>query len=323
MKTLIKFSLFAAFALAVLPLAAQPHLKEAFEKFIASPDVTTSRISNQITNGGMTGKLEIYMFSLQENDRLLTKLLDSFKEDADLSYSYIAHEGTTDKKEPYQIYKDGNNTIVVGNNADDYYRLFCIMADPNDSDNNYRYCYAVEWKTADNKTTGRAIKSYMPRPQKAKKKAQTYYDDTKDYEDFGNNIQTIVGHSLKAAGDSLQLSLDQYDLSGLDLGFIDEYKDGNTRVKVYKNGKRIYSEESFLTQFNFLRNRYKKFASNDKSTLPQSYSTQILSLCRKAPKDKLSERMINQCIKSIKDLQDITQDDFIRAIFDEAIDALK
>lgn len=322
MKTMIKYLLLAVLALATLPMTAQPHLEEAFKKLVTSPDVKTSRISNQITDGETTGKLEVYVLSLQKDDPMFTKLLGAFKKDANLSYSYIAHDGKKDKKEAYQVYKDGNNSVVIGKNAEDNYRLFCIMAPSTNDKKNYRYCYAVEWKNEGSKITGRAIKSYMPRPQKKKMKYKSYFENTKELEDLGENIQGLVGDVISIAGDSLQMILDQYDMDNI----YDE-DNGTSRIKIYRNNVKEYNTgESFLTRFNFLRNRYKEFiekGDKGKSALAQSYSTRILTLCRKAPKDKLSSRMFNQCVKSIKELQNMTKDDFTRAIFDEAIDALE
>jgi hypothetical protein len=78
----------------------------------------------------------------------------------------------------------------------------------------------------------------------------------------------------------------------------------------------------WLTSFNHYRNAFKRAAAKESSTTA-SYATSILKLCKNAKKVHLSDGELNLCRKSIKEMQKMTKDSFVKGLLDEAITNLR
>ena len=304
MKTMKKIALVAIGVVLAWPAVAQKNVIDAFDRLKSQPQITASRLSTQQNEDGVIGKLEEYKFSYDKKEQLISPLIQAFQDDADEAYSYIVHDGDNDKKEPYWVYQDDNNRITVGSAQRDNYVLYCIADDDN---RDYRYCYAVEWREKNGTVTGRVLKAYSPRP-KANEKRHTYsYFKDHDLDD--------VLEQARIRTDGVLASLDSL---GLD----------QVSPNVYIGGTRILSsqpedEEDFLEKFDFIRNRFKRVATKDNSSLPVNYATKMLKLCRQAQKLQLSDNMHKLCIKGIKEMRDMSSDDFVKGILDEAIIQLR
>lgn len=313
MKTMKTLSLIATFFIMTMTAHAQPNVKAAFNQLKESENIEKSRHSNQVKNGKIECSMEEYRFSIKKNDAHFKQLLKAFQQDANLSYSYIAHDGKKDKKEGYLIYDDKNNTTtVVGNDASLNYRLMCVM-DKETSNDNYRYCYAVEWnEPTGNNIEGRLIKTYMPRPGKPTVK--------KSQKKKGNiTIPQVHINGLEGLEGLDSLTRDKV-LDALDL----ENSMGDIWIYTADNKEETQlTEERFLSKFNFYITRFKQQAKKVNSTLPSTYATKLLSLCKDAQKLNLSDNMHKLCIESLKELQNVTADKFAKGILEEAIIKLK
>lgn len=307
MKTMKKIVLVAAgFALA-WPAMAQQNVIAAFEQLKDAQQVTTTRLSTQNRSNGEASQMEEYEFSYKKSEKLIDPLIQAFQDDASQAYSYIVHDGDKDKKEAYCLYQDENtNRITVGKNPSDNYVLYCIADDNNEG---YRYCYALEWREKNGTVTGSAIKVYSKRPETNKGKRTFTY--LKDFDDEG-----IEGKLSRITIDGLFNGLDSLD-----------YDQVAPNIYIGRNTSALSlqpkSEEDFLEQFNFIRNRFKRVAAKENTNLPMSYATKMLKLCKQARKLQLSDNMHKLCVKGLWEMRRMSSDDFIKGVLDEAIAQLK
>ena len=274
-----------------LPAAAQPQVKAAFESL--RKQATKTRTSTQVDDKGLKQTLDEVYFDLAD-DSQIKKFTDACEADSKLSYTYITHE-PSDNREPYLIYNDDNTRVVIGNNSNYHYVLYC-MADPDNE--KLRYCYSAEWFTnKKGRVEGRVVKTYGPRPGKASSSADKTYTF--------NNLS---------------------DLSKLDnLGdYINDYVNNAVGKYTYPNDDDVstgkLTEEKFLTKFNYYRNCFKDAASkSDNSVLVSSYATKLMTLSRKVQGLNLSDNMLKACVKSLQELKSLTHDEFVQGILDDAI----
>ena len=276
-----------------LPAAAQHQVKAAFESL--RKQATKTRTSTQVDDKGLKQTLDEVYFDLPDDSQIM-KFTDACEADAKLSYTYITHE-PSDNREPYLIYNDDNTRVVIGNNSNYHYVLYC-MADPDNE--KLRYCYSAEWFTnKKGRVEGRVVKTYGPRPgRKSGNKAGTYTFNLSGLDQLGD-----LGDRIN---DAVNRSLDNYI-----------YVDGDD------NGisSRKLTEEDFLTKFNYYRNRFKEVAAKggDNSTLVSNYATKLMTLSRKVQGLNLSDNMLKACVKSLQELKSLTHDEFVQGILDDAI----
>ena len=275
-----------------LPAAAQPQVKAAFESL--RKQATKTRTSTQVDDKGLKQTLDEIYFDLAD-DSQITKFTDACEADSKLSYTYITHE-PSDNREPYLIYNDDNTRVVIGNNSNYHYVLYC-MADPDNEQ--LRYCYSAEWFTnKKGRVEGRVVKTYGPRPgRKSSNKAGTYTFNLSGLDQLGD-----LGDRIN---DAVNSSLDNYIYVDSDDNSISSRK---------------LTEEKFLTKFNYYRNCFKDAASkSDNSVLVSSYATKLMTLSRKVQGLNLSDNMLKACVKSLQELKSLTHDEFVQGILDDAI----
>ena len=147
-----------------LPAAAQPQVKAAFESL--RKQATKTCTSTQVDDKGLKQTLDEVYFDLAD-DSQIKKFTDACEADSKLSYTYITHE-PSDNREPYLIYNDDNTRVVIGNNSNYHYVLYC-MADPDNEQ--LRYCYSAEWFTnKKGRVEGRVVKTYgLGRPHQRRR----------------------------------------------------------------------------------------------------------------------------------------------------------
>ena len=276
-----------------LPAAAQPQVKAAFESL--RKQATKTRTSTQVDDKGLKQTLDEIYFDLADDSQIM-KFTDACEADAKLSYTYITHE-PSDNREPYLIYNDDNTRVVIGNNSNYRYVLYCI-ADPDNE--KLRYCYSAEWFTnKKGRVEGRVVKTYGPRPgRKSSNKAGTYTFNLSGLDQLGD-----LGDRIN---DAVNRSLDNYIYVDSDDNSISSRK---------------LTEEDFLTKFNYYRNRFKEVAAKggDNSTLVSNYATKLMTLSRKVQGLNLSDNMLKACVKSLQELKSLTHDEFVQGILDDAI----
>ena len=340
----------------VATLSAQTHVKRAYEALKQSGCITGQRNNNSNDNGKCVGLLEVCQFATTDgvSQRKVNDLIEAFKTDSDEAYSYVYHKAG-DARQRYSIYYDSENTELVGDDKSLNYVLLNMM-DPEDATGKMRYCYVVEWKeTDDGQLTGRAIKTYAPKPSKSRKPfvvsvagKELSGDDLDDIVPgeiksmrvFKGSPDSVLIELKKALPDSLGQMIDLDDLgktlknlgdsidSLSDLKGLDGLKSlgglrGLGRILVYGGDDDAPADDvEWLTSFNHYRNAFKR-ATERESSSAASYATSILKLCKKVQEAQLSDGELNLCRKSIKEMQKWTKDDFVKGLLDEAIRYLK
>ncbi len=341
----------------VATLSAQTHVKRAYEALKQSGCINGQRNSNSTDdNGKCTGLLEICQFKTTDrsSQSKVNDLIEAFKTDSEEAYSYVYHKAG-DARQRYSIYYDSENTELVGDDKSLNYVLLNMM-DPEDAAGKMRYCYVVEWKETDGgQLTGRAIKTYAPKPSKSRK---PYVVSVAGKELSGDDLDDIVpgeiksmrvfkgspdsvlielkkalpdslghlidldelGETLKSLGDSIDSLGDLKGLDGLkSLGGLR----GLGRILVYDGDDDAPADDvEWLTSFNHYRNAFKRAAARESSSAA-SYATSILKLCKKVQNAGLTDGELNLCRKSIKELQKLTKDEFVKGLLDEAMRYLK
>ena len=134
------------------------------------------------------------------------------------------------------------------------------------------------------------------------------------------SVRTLGLDSLGSAlGDALK------GLEGLEsLGDLEGLQGLKDRIIVLSNDDKDEPADDveWLTSFNHYRNAFKRAAAKGSSTTA-SYATSILKLCKNVKKAGLTDGELNLCRKSIKEMQKLTKDEFVKGLLDEAIRNLR
>lgn len=336
MKKKLLLALMVAMAATVM---AQTQVQNAFESLKQSGFTRTQRTNHTSDNGKRTGLLEIYSFttSTSADRRVVERLINALASESEEAYSYVSHQAS-DKPQRYAVYYDSKNSEVIGRDKDDNYVLFNVM-DPDDETNTYRYCYALEWRNEDGNLTGRALKTYAPKPRSlfkgfAKRDGGPLTinigGDTTIMVDLDSLIDLSGLGNIKDLKDLKNVKgLEKLkELDGLEilgsLGSLDGLEELKDRIIVLSNDDKDEPADDveWLTSFNHYRNAFKRAAAKESSTMA-SYATSILKLCKNAKKVHLSDGELNLCRKSIKEMQKMTKDSFVKGLLDEAITNLR
>ncbi|MBR1476279.1 MAG: hypothetical protein IJ613_12010 [Muribaculaceae bacterium] len=341
MKKMIMMAMMVAM---VATLSAQTNVKRAYESLKQSGCINGQRNSNSTDkNGKCNGLLEICQFKTTDwsSQSKVNDLIEAFKTDSGEAYSYVYHKAG-DTRQRYAIYYDASNSEVIGESKDLNYILLNVM-DPTDESGSMRYCYALEWKDdGDGNLTGRALKTYAPKPSKSRKPYVLRIGDkewsTEDLDSLPKNIRST--QAIKAATDSLLVELkdllpDSLESAMGELGeqlgkatgmrvleVIGDLGDIDANVLSGNDNKSVSNDVEWLTSFNHYRNAFKRAAARESSSAA-SYATSILKLCKKKQNAGLTDGELNLCRKSIKELQKLTKDEFVKGLLDEAIRYLK
>ena len=354
MKKTLLITLMVAMAATVM---AQTQVQNAFESLKQSGFTRTQRTNHTSDNGKRTGLLEIYSFttSTSADRRVVERLINALASESEEAYSYVSHQAS-DKPQRYAVYYDSKNSEVIGRDKDDNYVLFNVM-DPDDETNTYRYCYALEWRTNDDgNLKGRALMTYAPKPSSSRQpfawrsgerqlgsidipqgNGKSYTLDL-DSIARATGLDRLLGDSVmvsvrtlgldslgSALGDALKGLKGLKGLEGLEsLGSLDGLEELKDRIIVLSNDDKDEPADDveWLTSFNHYRNAFKRAAAKESSTMA-SYATSILKLCKNAKKVHLSDGELNLCRKSIKEMQKMTKDSFVKGLLDEAITNLR
>ena len=331
MKKIIILTLMAVMAVMVM---AQSHVQDAFESLKQSGFIHARRTNhNWGDNGERTGLLEVYEFATATSSdrRVVRDLINAFATDSEDAYSYVSHQAG-EERQRYAIYYDRDNSEVIGKNKNDNYVLLNVM-DPEDATNTYRYCYAMEWRsTDDGQLKGRALKTYAPKPTKSNKSFVWRRGERKlgsinipqgDGKSYTLELDSLLGgvmdKTFKGLGGELESLGDLGDLG--DLESLHGLKDFIIELS-NDDADELADDVEWLTSFNHYRNAFKRAAAKESSTMA-SYATSILKLCKNSKKVHLTEGELNLCRKSIKEMQKMTKDSFIKGLLDEAIANLR
>ena len=309
---------------------AQTQVQNAFEELKKSSFTRTQRTNhNWDDDGKRTGQLEIYEFTTKtaSDRRVVERLINALASESDEAYSYVSHQAG-EATQRYAIYYDPKNSEVIGQDKDDNYVLFNVM-DPDDATNTYRYCYALEWRSDDGNLTGRALKTYAPKPQALNKVFAKRDGGPLSINIGGDTTITLdldslidmsgLGKLKELKGLEKLKELDGLEILG-SLGSLEGLEELKDRIIVLSgDDKDVPTDDvEWLTSFNHYRNAFKRACERESSTAV-SYATSILKLCKSAKQAKLTEGELNLCRKSLKEMKKMTKDSFVKGLLDEAI----
>ena len=349
MKKIFLITLMVAIAATVM---AQTQVQNAFESLKQSSFVRTQRTNNNWgDNGKRTGRLEVYEFTTTsaQDRRAVEKLINAMASESDEAYSYVSHQAG-EERQRYAIYYDPSNSEVIGRDKDDNYVLFNVM-DPDDETNTYRYCYALEWRANDDgNLKGRALMTYAPKPSSSRqpfawRSGERQLGSIDIPQGDGKNYTLDLDSIARATGldrllaDSVMVSVRTLGLDSLgsalgdalkglegleSLGDLEGLQGLKDRIIVLSNDDKDEPADDveWLTSFNHYRNAFKRAAAKGSSTTA-SYATSILKLCKNVKKAGLTDGELNLCRKSIKEMQKLTKDEFVKGLLDEAIRNLR
>lgn len=313
---------------------AQSHVEAAFDALKDSKLAKAERINSTFSSDDRReGLLEIYRFKADRQVLpLVNRLIDAFETDSHDAYNYVSHEAGS-KLLQYAVFYDRENSVQIGKDKSCNYVLINV---PDPQDNNYRFCYVVEWKEVDGGKEGRAIKTYAPKPRSTNKLFAKRDGGPLTINIGGDTTIMVDIDSLIDLSGLGKLKDEDYlkgleklkGLSGMEiLG-----KLGSVDVEELKNQIIVLSGDSdrsvptddveWLTSFNHYRNAFKRAAARE-SSAAASYATSILKLCKNVKAASLTDGELALCRKSIKEMQKLTKDDFVKGLLDEAMNYLK
>lgn len=303
---------------------AQEHVIEAFAQFsdaIATDHnmITMSKNVNYRDKGSgvITGSCSVVEFELDNHEfQYIRNIISAMDEDRNEAYhnasGVAGSQGVT-----YAIaYGSGEHDYeLIGVDNSMNYNIYCFK-DAKKED--YRTSYAVEWKQdTDGNFIGKVYCIYGEKPgeaQPGKRKGKVFTFNSNDLSALGDlnnyslNIDSLIGTStdfkkLKAIGKGLNGSY-SYSFS------------------TSSSGKHHDDNASWLTDFGMLCNSFKEKVKNSPKR-GAVYATELLKLCKKADDAELTETEKKLCIKSLKQLQKLTDDTFVIGLLDEAISYLE
>ena len=152
-------------------VAAQENIKRAFDKFIASKNVTVSKSfaeERDITKDErpLLSKADVYNFTMKAKHRkLIDEVLAAFDRDRDNVniYSILNHTGghgiPTNGRE-LLVGDNRENSVYIGMNEMENWQLVCLL-DPQDATHTHRYAYAIEWNEHPEQSVGNMIRGKL------------------------------------------------------------------------------------------------------------------------------------------------------------------
>ena len=300
---------------AVMPttMNAQENLKKAINNFVCNKNLAEYiHTSNFMENIGPENKVssfcDQYTFELpMSKKKELNYVLTAFNRDKSTAYNVysrdagisddtfttIAYGGKLDKTIAFGVHKERNYRVMLVQDRQDSLR---------------RYCYGIVWyeNKDDNTFCGSINVVYGPNPQKVKK-----------YKYYGNLS-----------------SLGNIDLSGLEqLKELDKLKNldklselGNGTYVIINSDtleiNDIKTSTDFLRRFGSLRTTFKKSLRNHQTEIRTVLTNKILELCRSHGK-LLNNEERKLCTDSLRELQKMEFDAYIRGLLDIAMSSLK
>ncbi len=294
-------------------MSAQENLKKAIDNFVNSKDLGGHmQTNNYLENSGPKNKVtsfsDQYIFELPMNKKkVLDPVLAAFNKDKGAAYKIHSRDAN--------ISDDVMVTVAYGEKLDKTFafgahkeRNYRVMLVQDRQDSLRRYCYGIVWyEDKDNdKFCGSINVIYGLNPQKTKKETITYYGDLSSLESLGGLEQLKELDKLK------------------DLGKLSEL--GNGTYVVINNdtldSNEIKTSTDFLRRFGSLRAAFKKSLSNHKTEIRTVLTNKILELCRSHGK-LLNNEERKLCTDSMRELQKMEFDAYIRGLLDVAMSSLK
>ena len=171
-----------------LPLAttAQTHLKRAFDNFARNNSANVQKEFYQNKDpetGKKTAQCDIYRFKIhgRQGQSIVGQLKEAFEQDRDEAYTIASGDGREPTEWEEKSWAKLNThqpavTIAVGDGSSRSIGLgyqgtkyiYSLFLDPQDTEKNYRYAYAMEWKEESDTISGKLVVTYALRQEKRK-----------------------------------------------------------------------------------------------------------------------------------------------------------
>ena len=150
---------------------AQDNVKRAFDKFIASKNVTVSKSfaeERDITKDDrpLLSKADVYNFTIKAKHRkLIDEVLAAFDRDRDNKNVYAIFNHTGGRGIPTNgrellVGDERKNSVYIGMNEMENWQLMCLL-DPQDATHTHRYAYAIEWNEHPEQSIGNMIRGKL------------------------------------------------------------------------------------------------------------------------------------------------------------------
>ncbi len=320
-----------AFAASVPAAAQNADIESAINRIKDSRVVTKSTVSNTVDdNGSKTVYYYRYDFAVPKKDKkLVTQLEKAFKAGKSSAYYSVFQEKDADNYKRVSVALPGGGTITAGRDDDFYSRVLCYK---DQSDNNYRFSYVLEWTDDDDDDddeayTGFVAKVYSKRPS-ADEKTVTVNIPTVDKNGklkinkgairYNKNGKTIIiddngGITSVLSNDSANTGDKNYSIS-----------------KIIINGNEITADDNsnVLQKFGFYRQHILEYAkSSDNATSLNIYVNAMYKLCKNAAsKGLLNKAERGICAKELHDLSSKiakTADSFSSKLLEQAAKLLE
>lgn len=349
MKKISRALFVAALAMVSLAASAQEHISKAIDTF--GGNTAKYGIWNKTEDNGEKGAYSvIYKFKLpKKDDKKLDFLRKAFYEDVSSAYDVFKKNADDTSK--------SNRLIAYGDDLDKQLKLgwptyksgrnylFMFVDDKNKPD--YRYVYGLEWYKAGKNVEGRVVKIYSMNPQKTAEKGMKNFDKfLKDFDiskEMGSTFKmpSFMGDDIKIDKNGLTMNNGTLEMdngktimkSGKKSVVIErdgtvKMDDGTGNIVVVDSKGNVVSQEGEnimnndpIQQFGNLRAAYMnnlREGNIDNTTLLTGLANSILDLCKKKGQQMTSaEKQL--CTEGLKEMQEKTQDKFIKGIFGVAI----
>ncbi len=302
---------------------AQEHVVEAFAEFssaIATEHnmITMSKNVNyrDKASGTKTGSCSVVEFHLDSHEfQFIRNIINAMDQDRNEAYHNASGQAGSQGVTYAIAYGPGEHDYeLIGADNTMNFKVYCFK-DPKQED--YRTSYAVEWKQEqDNYYVGKVYCIYGMKPgeaQPTKRQGRVFtlssdglsgLGDLSDLGDYSLHIDSLINMSkdlkkLKALGKGLN---GNYSFSFSSSGSKHDYDDN----------------DNWLTDFGMLCNSFREKAKSSPKKCAM-YATEILKLCKHADDAELTENEEKLCIKQLRQLQKLTDDEFVKGLLDEAI----
>jgi len=335
MMTLMRQMMTVGVLLAMSALAgnAQSQVAQAFDEIAnATTMINGSSVQQQIDDNDVRVSTQIYVLAATNahDCSMIQHFISTCKANQDKAYSFNIHQQGANKRfQSYTLLTANGDKIYVGTHDYKNLLIYCV-GDPDKPD--YRTCYTLEWTDKGDKTImGRIIKAYTVRPgreSKLKLGSNSWYSDgNRSIEVNGDKVHIITSDgSDTTVIDMENLAKGLGNLEALDEMLEYQFGDGgySSAAATDRHRDTRKSTGNWLTKFNIYRNLLIEVRDrNDASGINEQTvkAGAILELCQCHP--ALSENVQKACIKSLQDLKADLADSIIKAMLDDAIDALQ
>ena len=277
-------------------LMAQQSIQKMFDCIVNDGRVKVTSQNHYLDRNPETGKKEaqadVYDI-MMPNDKSFKQLVKdtqwSFEKDKEPAYQIKSGKNVGDNYTALAVGDGGSQSVAVGRIRGSEFIYACFL-DKDDPEKKHRYAYAFEWADRGDSIQARMAKTYALMPKHRSNRTHRI---------------SIKGNKINMDGNSFSF--------GDDLRFHGSFISSDSI-----SSSRDLSSETWLSNFNTYKNLFLKSPEN---TTAGIFVTNIYKLCKKA--DCLDEAEKKMVSKEIMKLKNITNDDFIKELFDMSIERLK